>query len=140
MRGLARGAVQAVVVGIVATAISLAIYRLLMVPRLPGWQQVPALWWALAFSPYLAAIVLLGHILERARYALSNGLGLTLGSWATTAVLSRLSAAPGAATFTDPATFWATLGGLIAGTLTATSAILLAYGTGILIRRRRSEG
>lgn len=140
LRGLVRGALQAVVVGVIATAISLAIYRLLMVPRLPGWQQVPVLWWAFAFSPYLAAIVLLGHTLERARFALTNALGFTLGSWATTAVLARLTASGGAITPEDPGAFWATLGGLIAGTLTATAAILLAYGTGTYLRKRRGEG
>jgi len=138
MRGLIRGVLQALIVGVIATAVSLAIYRLLMVPRLPGWQQVPVIWWAFAFSPYLAAIVLLGHILERARYALINGLGLTLGSWSTTAILSRIGTSTAAATPDNPAAIWATVGGLIAGTLTATAAILLAYGTGIFIRRRRT--
>jgi hypothetical protein len=139
-RRLSRGVLYAFLAGIIASAVSVAIYRGLIVPRLPGWQQVPALWWALVFCPYLAAIVVLGHILESAWFALPNGLALTLGSAATTAVVSRLAASGGAPDAGDPAQFWAVLGGVIAGTLTATAGILLAWGTDGFFRRRRAAG
>ncbi len=135
---LVRGFVRAFLAGVIATAISLAIYRGLIVPRIPGWHEVPPQWWALAFSPYLAAIVVLGQILESPFFALTNGLALTLGSAATTAVWSRLTSGGEATGPVDAPTFWAVLGALIAGTLIAATAIFLAWGTAEFLRRRRA--
>jgi len=47
-----------------AAAVALAdlvLYQALIVPRLPGWQVVPLVWWALVFAPVGIAILVVGR-------------------------------------------------------------------------------
>jgi len=52
-------AVVAMSAGAVGTSVGrFVVYRGLIIPRLPGWVEVPLGWWALAFASFIVAIVM----------------------------------------------------------------------------------
>ncbi len=81
-------------VGVGAWALSEAIYRFAIVPRLPGWNPVPLRWWVVQLSPLVVAVAFAGLVSPTLREAVKSGLCLLVPPVAIASVCGLISVKP----------------------------------------------
>ena len=135
-----RALVRVIALAAAVALADLVLYQMLIVPRLPRWQSVPLVWWALVVAPVVLVILVVGSRAKNLADVFSSGLVAAVFStlYAAWAAQTRQPGHLKSLALESPLEFW-----LVAPAVALFAFVLLVGMThyiAIVVRGKRYAG